>query len=115
MIQKRILTATLTLLALLLTVGLLPIRGEADIYDTVVRLHVLANSDSDEDQALKLRVRDAVLEVTTPLLSTCKTQEEAELALESAMGDIQSAAESVIAEAGRCDKVTLLLDEEEYP
>ena len=36
--------------------GALPIHGESEIYDSVVRLHVLANSDSEEDQSLKLKV-----------------------------------------------------------
>lgn len=113
--QKRVLTATLVLCALLLFVGLLPVHGEAEIYDTVVRLHVLASSDSEEDQALKLRVRDAVLEVTTPLLSNCKTQAEAAEILNANRQAIQSAAEAVIAREGYDDTVTLLLDTEEYP
>lgn len=37
-------------------------RGEKSIYDTTVRLHILANSDSREDQDLKLEVRDAIIE-----------------------------------------------------
>lgn len=113
--QKRILTAVLMLCAALLTVGLLPVHGEADVYDTVVRLHVIANSDSEEDQALKLRVRDAVLEVTTPILSTCTTQEQARTTLEAAFGEIRAAAEAVVAAEGRCDSVALFLDNEEYP
>ena len=36
--------------------------------DKLVRLHVLANSDTEEDQALKLQVRDRVLEVVEPWL-----------------------------------------------
>ena len=40
-----------------------PVNGEIELYDSVVRLHVLANSDSDEDQALKLKVRDSILGV----------------------------------------------------
>ena len=113
--QKRVLTVTLVLCAVLLFVGLLPVHGEAAIYDTVVRLHVLANSDSEEDQALKLEVRNAVLEVTTPLLADCKTQEEAANALNANREAIQAAAEGVIREAGRDDAVTLLLDTEDYP
>ena len=115
MMQKRLLTAMLALCAVLLVVGLFPIHGEADIYDTVVRLHVIANSDSEEDQALKLKVRDAVLQVTTPLLSGCATQEEARTALEGAFEELQGVAESVVAEAGRADAITLYLDDEEYP
>ena len=44
----------------------LPIHGEEKIYGSVVRLHVLANSDLEEDQALKLKVRDAVLSYVSP-------------------------------------------------
>ncbi len=113
--QKRILIVTLVLCSALLFVGLLPVHGEAEIYDTVVRLHVLANSDSDEDQALKLCVRDAVLEVTSPLLSDCASQEEAKKLLLAHTEDITAAAEAVIASAGRTDAVTVLLDTEEYP
>ena len=113
--QKRILTATLTLCALLLVIGLFPVHGEADIYDTVVRLHVIANSDSEEDQALKLKVRDAVLEVTTPILSSCSTQAQARATLEAAFEDVRAAAERVIADAGREDAINIFLDDEEYP
>lgn len=113
--QKRLLTVTLALCALLLFIGLIPVRGEAEIYDTVVRLHVLANSDSEEDQALKLRVRDAVLEITSPLLADCKTQDEARACIEASMPRIQAAAESVITAEGRTDAISILLGEEEYP
>ena len=113
--QKRILTATLMICAVLLVVGLFPVHGEADIYDTVVRLHVIANSDSEEDQALKLKVRDAVLEVTTPILSTCSTQDEAKKTLEASFDEVRAAAERVVAEAGRTDEITLFLDNEDYP
>jgi stage II sporulation protein R len=40
----------------------LPVHGEEEIYENTVRLHVIAASDSEEDQALKLHVRDRVLE-----------------------------------------------------
>ena len=113
--QKRLLIITLALCAVLLVIGLFPVHGEAEIYDTVVRLHVLANSDSEEDQALKLKVRDAVLEVTSPLLADCTTQEEAHALLVAHEGDIRAAAEAVIAAEGRTDAVSVLLDMEDYP
>ena len=42
------------------------------VYGKVLRLHVLANSDSKEDQQLKLKVRDELLVVTQELFSDCK-------------------------------------------
>ena len=82
MFYKRILTLSIVAAVCLLAIGLLPVHGEEEIYDKVVRLHVLANSDSEEDQAIKLKVRDAILEVTVPLLENCQSKEEAVLLLE---------------------------------
>ena len=54
-------------LALLLGVSIAALAGvwldrsQAALSDQVIRLHVLANSDSEADQALKLKVRDRVL------------------------------------------------------
>lgn len=113
--QKRLLSATVITLAILLFLGFLPVHGEEEIYDTVVRLHVLANSDSEEDQALKLEVRDAVLEVTSPLLQNCKSQEEAEAVILQHTDEIKAAAERVIHDRGRSDSVTVSLGLEDYP
>ena len=112
---KRILIVFFTLCSVLLFLGTLPIRGEAKVYDSVVRLHVLANSDSEEDQALKLKVRDALLERTAPLLSPCTSREEACAALEAHMDELQQIAEEIIRAEGYDYPVTILLGEEEYP
>ena len=54
--------ALLVGLAIFLISGALALQTQEQLSDKVVRLHVLANSDSEEDQALKLLVRDAILE-----------------------------------------------------
>lgn len=113
--QKRLLSASLVLIVLLLVIGLAPVRGEAEVYDTVVRLHVLAHSDSAEDQAQKLRVRDAVLQVTTPLLSACRSQAEAERCLLEHREEILDAARQLLAAEGSERSVSLSLEREEYP
>ena len=60
---KRNLISCICLVALtVLAADLFMPRGEKEIYDNVVRLHILADSDSDEDQAVKLTVRDAIIE-----------------------------------------------------
>ena len=113
--HRRILIATLVLTAILLAVGLMPGRGEAQIYSTAVRLHVIADSDEAEDQALKLKVRDAILRVTEPMLSRCTTQEEAIEVLGTHTEEIRAAAEGVIVAEGRTDCVEILFGTEEYP
>ena len=113
--EKRLLMGTLVLFAILLFIGLFPVHGEEEIYNTAVRLHVLANSDSEEDQARKLRVRDAILELTAPLVADCKTRDEASATLEANAEQIRMRAEEVLRREGCADPVTVLLDYEEYP
>ena len=113
--SNRFLSVVLIFCAALLLFGLAPIHGEAAVYDTVVRLHVLANSDSTEDQTLKLQVRDAVLEITTPLLSNCDSQEEARSRLREKLQTIQSAAKEVLEKAGKSYPVKIVLGQEDYP
>lgn len=114
-VMKKILILVSVLMLLVAGSVLLPVHGEQEIYSTVVRLHVLANSDSSEDQALKLKVRDAVLEVTSPLMRGCTDREEAERILAGAEEEILAAARRVIAEEGREDPVSLTFCEEVYP
>lgn len=116
--SKRACIALVVLLVGIFMLSFLPIHGETEIYNTVVRLHILANSDSEEDQALKLRVRDAVLEVTAPLLENQTDRESAVARLEEHSADIRAAAEAIVAQAGREDligTITVELGEETYP
>ena len=115
MFYKRILTLAIFAAILLLVVGLLPVHGEEEIYDKVVRLHVLANSDSEEDQAVKLKVRDAILAITVSLLQNCETKEEAVALLEENQTLFVEAAKAVLQEEGFDDTVSIEMGLEEYP
>ena len=53
-------------IAVFLFSGALSLRTQDALAEKVVRLHVLANSDSQEDQALKLQVRDRILALPLP-------------------------------------------------
>lgn len=54
-------------------------ESKNNITDDVFRLHVITNSDSEEDQALKLRVRNAILEVSSGLFEKASSAEEAKI------------------------------------
>ena len=112
---NRLSVAIITLLVCLMALSFLPVHGEEEIYDTVVRLHVLANSDTAEDQALKLKVRDAILAVTSPLVEGCTTQAEAMEALNNHLPELEAAASTVIQAEGYDYPVAVLLGEEDYP
>ena len=116
MFYKRILTVTVIAAIALLLAGLLPVQGETEIYNKVVRLHVLANSDSEEDQAVKLAVRDAILNVTVPLLQDCQTQEDAIARLTENEATLRDVAKRVLRQEGfDYDTVNVTLGIESYP
>lgn len=71
-----------------------------EISEDVFRLHILANSDSDEDQSLKLKVRNAVLEESGTLFSGNMTAEQAANEAREHLDDFQRIAEQVIKENG---------------
>ena len=93
----------------------LPIHGEAEIYDNVIRLHVLAESDSAEDQALKLKVRDAVIAQGEELLLHAESREEAEEMLRRSLDVIRAAAQNAVYREGSNAVVEVVLDKESYP
>lgn len=71
-----------------------------EIRQDVLRMHVIANSDSAEDQAVKLKVRDAVLEAGEDLFDGTLTAEGAEQVLDSDIERLQNAAQNVLTENG---------------
>ncbi len=95
-------------------ISVLPVNGEEKIYTDLIRLHVIANSDSDSDQALKLKVRDAVLESASEL-GLNGGKENAEMIITSGKRMLISAASKVIADEGYDYPVHIELGEEHYP
>ena len=113
--MKRMTVATVCVLVIFLVLGLLPTHGEAELYDKVVRLHVVACSDSEQDQALKLKVRDAVLAYCTPMLVGCGSRDEAKARLETMTSEIERIAAETVKNEGFDYAATVMLGVEEYP
>ena len=95
--------------------GAMALRTQDDLSNKVVRLHVLANSDSEEDQALKLLVRDAVLERAEDVLVQTSDRAEAEGKLRGQLLEFERAAAEVIREEGYDYTVTVELADTEFP
>ena len=85
---KKLTVITLAICALALTLGILPIHGESELYSNVLRLHVLANSDSEADQELTYRLRDYLLEDFTHIFDGCADAEEARTAAKASTAEI---------------------------
>ena len=104
-------------LALLLGLALAALLGarldgaQGALADKVLRLHVLANSDSQADQALKLRVRDAVLEQAEGLLAGAEDRAEAEALLATRLPDLAAAGADAVGAAGYGYPVTVSLED----
>lgn len=90
----------------------LPVHGEEAIYDSTIRLHVLANSDSGEDQAEKLLVRDAVLAYLEGSLAQSNTYGDALTALSDHLDGIRDCARDTL---GGKYAVRVELGRETYP
>lgn len=76
-----------------------------------LRLHILANSDTWEDQLLKLQVRDAVLEQVAALAQTAENKQQAVQKLDAAMPVLQMTAQQALRRAGCSQPVRCRLEE----
>ena len=84
--------------------SLIPFQAQCDnISNDVFRLHILANSDSDHDQSVKLKVRDRVLEYSKGLFESAKSKQEAESLVSSNLDNITRVAQNELKDLG-CDQ-----------
>lgn len=84
--------------------SLIPFQAQCDnISRDVFRLHILANSDSDHDQSVKLKVRDRVLEYSKGLFESAKSKQEAESLVSSNLDNITRVAQNELKDLG-CDQ-----------
>ena len=81
----------------------------------MIRLHVIANSDTAEDQALKLQVRDKVLAQATAILEESRDMQQAADRLEEALGEIEETARQKISAEGYDYAVSARLEQTEFP
>ncbi len=86
-----------------------------NISDSVFRLHVIANSDSDEDQALKLKVRDKLLEYMNSLCANTSSKEDAMRIANEHIDDFSKIAKDVISENGYDYDVEISVGECDFP
>ena len=113
--MRAILSLCAIVLALTVAFSFLPVFGEESVYDDVIRLHVLANSDSDEDQAEKLAVRDAVLSYITDELEDAHSVDDAARQIEELIPAVERVAAETLANRGSDRAVYAEFGRESYP
>ena len=107
--------ALLLAFGLTLTAGVWASASESALAGQVLRLHVVANSDSDRDQALKLLVRDRVLAQAGEILDGVSNRQSAEQALTPRLGELVRSAEEALTAEGCGDTVTVTLADQWFP
>ena len=102
-----ILTITLTFLLVMAFDSLSLFQKECrEIQEDVLRLHILANSDSEEDQAVKLKVRDRILLESGELFNTVGDKSSAQEKAAENTDKVEQIAKEVLAEEGFSYPVT---------
>lgn len=86
-----------------------------DISQSVFRLHVIANSDSKEDQDLKYKVRDKVLEYMNEISKNCSSKEEVILLAEEHKEEFKKVAENAIKQNGYDYEVNIKIGNFDFP
>ncbi len=112
--MKSLIKNCFTLLIITMLIGALPTDAEGEIYEDTLRLHILANSDSKDDQALKIRVRDYILTEYGSRLRSGESIDEAKEEISVILPEIEADVSEKIAEWGYKYTVRATLSEEWY-
>ncbi len=88
--------------------------GAESVKSDVVRLHILANSDSSQDQNVKIKVRDALLSTNAEILGAGVNTENAKEYFENSKKELSEAARAVLKENGFDYDVKLTLGKEYF-
>ncbi len=83
--------------------------------DKVIRFHVKANSDTEEDQALKLKIRDEILKETKTQFEGSESIEDTRTMVEANLNNIKSIAQEVIAREGKDFSVDVSFGQKSFP
>lgn len=113
--MKYLVTFTCLVLACCLFCGFMPTEADHVIYDNTIRLHVLANSDSEHDQSVKLAVRDAVLSEMETLLACAEDPDDAVTVLSENLDRIRELCNETLVALGEDLAATVILSKEKYP
>lgn len=112
--KSRIFISLFAVLLIVVSISKPIIDRSESISTKVFRLHILANSDSDFDQELKLSVKDAILENSAKLFQSSSTLSQAIESAQSNIDTFRNIAKSVIEENGYTYNVDVTIDKEYF-
>lgn len=113
--MKKIIKIMVCILLIIAVVGILDIwHDHRSVQKNVIRLHVVANSDKNEDQQIKLQVKDAIVEHLQKLVPQFPDKDYAMLYIQENLADIEHLANNVLDSLGEKDRAVATLCQEEF-
>ena len=94
--------------------GSLSTTNEGD-FGEYLRIHIRADSNESEAQAVKYKVRDRVVEYLTPIVAECQTKQEAMRKMQLSLRGIEKTACAVLRESGFLYGATASIETESFP
>ena len=91
------------------------LKAQEKLADEVLRFHVRANSDSEEDQAVKMQVKEAVLAYMKQEMPKSSNVEETKAWVTGHMDDLKKVAEETLREEGSSDQIKVKLMQDRFP
>ena len=102
-------------LIIILSLSACAVFPRSDTKTEYLRIHIRADSNEENAQAVKYRVKDAVVDYLTPFIALCDTKSKAEDMISSKMPEIKAVADKVLTEQGYDYAATVKLNTENFP
>jgi len=113
--MKRFIKILACMILLLSTVWMADVwQDKKALQENLIRLHVVANSDTKEDQEIKVQVKDAVVAYLQPLVDGFTDKKQAMEFVADNLSSIQQVANAVLQEQGKEDRAAVYLGSETF-
>lgn len=114
--MRKIAKILCTCIILLTPLWLLSVIADRQtLSQNLIRLHVVADSDSEADQNIKLQVRDAITASLQPAMADLQDTQQAQEYLRNHLAELEQIANQTLKEAGSQDQAAVTLEEEAFP
>jgi stage II sporulation protein R len=113
--KRLVIALAIGFISTLLFVSFVNTNDTENIKDSVLRIRVIANSDSEQDQSLKLAVRDSIIKEAPTLFKECSSRDEAAEAAKEKLPEIQNVAEKVVKDWGYNYTVNVEVKDQFFP
>lgn len=106
---------TFLIVGIIILSGIGIVKNEKTVHEEYLRIHIRANSNLDIDQAVKYKVKDAVVNFLTPFIANCTSKEKAVNMLSAQLNGVEKVADKVLSDNGFNYKSRAKIKNEKFP